>query len=242
MWAPSHVDIPDGAAALLRDPACAAVVLPRWIPPQICAARSAAVLAAEADWTSAFEGEQFSLGRAFYTYLEEGESAAYFADPAASDACVERWLPGMQAELLTLVGRFVGGRAIPRRGWCGPGVHVFPDGAPVARHGGVHHFDTEGLSAKHIEARLPAVTLVAMFRPPVSDGGLAVWDVTYAGEDHASAEELARRRHVLTYGPGDVVLVDSYRLHQIQPFDGGPRISATVHAAALDHVTWECWF
>ena len=242
MWAPRHVDIPDGAAALLRDPACAAVVLPRWIPADTCAAWSAAVLAAEPDWTSAFEGEQFSLGRAFYTHLEEDESEDYFADPAASDARVERWLPGMQARLVALVGQLVGGRAIPRRGWCGPGVHVFPDAAPVATRGGVHHFDTEGLPAKHLAARLPAVTVVAMFQPPAIGGGLAVWDVTYAGEDHPSAEELARRRHVLTYGPGDVVLVDSYRLHQIQPFVRGPRISATVHAAALDHATWECWF
>ena len=242
MWAPRHLDAPDGAAAFLVDPACAAVVLPALVPATTCAAWSSAVLAAETDWTSAFDGEQFSLGRAFYTYLEEDESDAYFADPEASDACVERWLPGMQAQMIALVGRLVGGRAIPRRGWCGPGVHVFPDDAPVASRGGVHHYDTEGLSAKHLAARRPAVTVVAMIRPPVTGGGLAVWNVTYGGTDHPTEEELARPRQVITYSAGDVVLVDSYRLHQIEPFSGGPRISATVHAAALDHATWECWF
>ena len=242
MWGPRHVDAPDGAAALLADPACAVVVLPAFLPVTTSAAWAASVTAAEADWTSAFDGEQFSLGRAFYTHLEEDESAAYFADPAASDACVERWLPGMQTWLLALVGRLVGGRALPRRGWCGPGVHVFPDDAPVAERGGIHHYDTEGLPAKHLAGRLPAITVVVMFQPPVSGGGLAVWNVTYAGEDHPTSEELARPQRVITYSAGDVVLIDSYRLHQIQPFVGGPRISATVHAAALDHVTWECWF
>ena len=45
------------------------------------------------------------------------------------------------------------------------------------------------------------------------------------------------------YATGDVVLIDSYTLHQIQPFAGSrERISATVHAAQVDTGLWECWF
>lgn len=219
-----------------------AVVVRGLYPAAECAAWSAAVRAAEEDWTAAFDGEQSSLGRAFYTHLEEDETAEYFADTAASDARVERWLPGLQARLLGLVGTLTGGRAVPRRGWCGPGVHVFPPDGPVAVRGGVHHFDTEGLGARHRDARLRALTVVVMFQPAPEGGGLAVWDVLYGGADHPTAADLARARHVVDYGVGDVVVIDSYRLHQIQPFKGGYRISATVHAAETDLGTWECWF
>ena len=48
---------------------------------------------------------------------------------------------------------------------------------------------------------------------------------------------------IVSYEEGDAVLLDSYRLHQIQPFAGDrERISATVHAAEVDAGLWECWF
>lgn len=240
MSVPREVTGPEGAAALLAE--TPAVVVRGLFSPAECATWSRAVRDAETDWTAAFDGEQYSLGRAFYTHLEEDRTADYFADAAASDARVERWLPGLQARLVALVGTLTGGRAVRRRGWCGPGVHVFPPREKVARKGGVHHFDTEGLGARHRDARLRALTAVAMFQPATEGGGLAVWDVLYRGEDHPSEEELARGRHVVEYGVGDVVVIDSYRLHQIQPFRGGYRISATVHAAETDRQTWECWF
>jgi hypothetical protein len=44
------------------------------------------------------------------------------------------------------------------------------------------------------------------------------------------------------YEAGDLVVLDSYRLHQIQPFTGGvDRISATCHVAFASGV-WESWF
>jgi hypothetical protein len=122
-------------------------------------------------------------------------------------------------------------------------VHVFPPGGPVAERGGVVHFDTEGLAANHVRTRAPAITLVAMLQPPEAGGGLRVWDVTYDGHDHPTEAELAMPSEVIVSRPGDVVLIDSYRLHQIQPFTGGlDRISATVHAARIDPTQWECWF
>ena len=82
-----------------------------------------------------------------------------------------------------------------------------------------------------------------MLQTTDADGGLRVWDVLYDGHDHPTKEELTARSATVTYGVGDVVLIDSYRLHQIQPFAGSrARISATVHAARLDAGLWECWF
>ena len=62
------------------------------------------VLRARAGWTSDFGGEQFALGRAFYTHLETGSSAAYFRDVAASDARVEAALPAAVRDELAVLG------------------------------------------------------------------------------------------------------------------------------------------
>jgi hypothetical protein len=223
--------------------AASAVVVEGLVLPEDCARWTQGVLAAREHWTHDFGGEQYTLGRAFYTHFEEGKSAAYFADPAASDAAVETHAPGLQASMLDFVARAVGGRVRRRLGWCGPGVHVFPPGGPVASCGGVVHFDTEGLPARHAEQRLPAVTLVAILQAPEEGGGLRVWDVRYDGRDHPRDTELATPNAVVPYRPGQGILMDSYRLHQIQPFGGErERISATVHAAKLGEGLWEAWF
>ncbi|WP_437682216.1 hypothetical protein [Sorangium sp. So ce131] len=203
----------------------------------------AGVYAARAEWTPDFGGEQFSLGRAFYTHLEQGLSRRYFADAAASDARVERYLPGLQRRMRELVAAITGAPAQPRRGFCGPGVHIFPAGEKVAREGGVLHFDTEGLSDYHLARRLRAITVVVMLELPDADGGLKLWDVLYDGRDDADDEARSAQSLVARYSPGGALVIDSYRLHQIQPFPGGrDRISATVHAAELDSGRWETWF
>ena len=120
------------------------------------------VVAAREDWVSDFGGEQFALGRAFYTHLESEQATRYFHDAAASDATVERHLPGMQAELQRLFAACVGGQARRRLGYCGAGVHIFPAGENVARHGGVIHWDVEGLAPLALERETAALTLVVM--------------------------------------------------------------------------------
>jgi hypothetical protein len=203
---------------------------------------AAGVKEARAHWISDFGGAQYSLGRAWYTHLEQGRAREYFADPAASDALVERFCPGLQAEMRGLVSRIVGAEVVPRAGWCGPGVHVFPAGALVARRGGDVHFDSEGLTPAHARERAPALTIVVMLQPPARGGGLRVWDVTYRGSDAYEDEDLERPSVTCTYDEGDLVAIDSYRLHQIQPFEGDvDRISATCHAAFVSG-QWESWF
>jgi hypothetical protein len=202
------------------------------------------VLAARSEWTHDFDGEQFSLGRAFYTHLETDRTDLYFADAAASDERVERHAPGLQRALRGLLGEAVGGRITQRAGWCGAGVHVFPCDGPVAGEGGVLHFDVEGLAEEHIAQRAPALSLVLMLRPATRGGGLRLWHELYAGRDRVDESDLRAIHPVLVeYEAGDAVLFDSYRLHQIEPFGGDrDRISATLHAARIDDGLWETWF
>jgi hypothetical protein len=207
-----------------------------------CAEYVSALYRARGDWVSDFEGEQFSLGRAFYTHFEQERCREYFADAAASDARVERVLPGLPRRMLRVVELLTGGACFARRGFCGPGVHVFPAGEKVAREGGVVHFDTEGLPEQHIRRRKRALTVVVMLGLPESGGGLKLWSARYAGSDFVADEErgIVCDAH---YTVGSALVIDSYRLHQIQPFAGKrDRVSATVHAAEVDPGRWETWF
>jgi len=210
------------------------------ISPAECAAWVRGVYAAREHWTPNFEGVQFTVGRAWYTHLEEDAEDAYFAGVAESDALVERFLPGLAARLMAIAEQVVGASVVRRPGWCGPGVHVFPSGGWLSANGGDVHFDTEGLRPHELSARLPALSLIVMLQPPARGGGLRVWDARYEGDDEVeNPDEL--ESVTLEYGVGDLVAIDSYRLHQIQPFEGAlDRISATAHVA-LDE-KWHCWF
>lgn len=211
-----------------------------------CAQWSAAVLAARAAWTVDFDGDQFALGRAFYTHLETDRAGAYFAGAAASDALVEAHLPGMQEHVIDLYRALLGderGEVRRRPRWCGPGVHIFPAGGWLAQRGGVVHFDTEGLSEHQMERDARALTLVIMLQPAETGGSLRLWDVVHEGRDEPTAEELARPSEIAAYEAGDALLLDSYRLHQIQPFGGArDRISITAHAVEVDDEIWDVWF
>jgi hypothetical protein len=233
-----------GAARDLRGRSeIAAIGARELISPAQAATWAKAVLAAKDDWTSDFDGEQFTLGRAFYTHYETDKSDEYFESAAESDAIVERHLPGMQQRMRDLVGEMTGGVARARRDWCGPGVHVFPAGGEVAQKGGVVHFDIEGLSEKHARDKRPALTIVVMLQEPDEGGGLKLWDVRFRGRDEANDAELAAPSVVARYGPGGSLVIDSYRLHQIQPFSGDrDRVSITIHAAEVDEGLWETWF
>lgn len=213
------------------------------LSPRQCSDTATDVRAARSEWISAFGGEQFSLGRAWYTHYEEDLESEYFAGAADSDATVERHLPGKQQLMLDLLAALSGGEARRRAGWCGPGVHVFPAGEVVASRGGVVHFDTEGLAQRHLDRRKPALSLLLMLDAPETGGGTRIWDVFYAGEDVVEPALLEASNAVIEYAPGDLLVFDSYRLHQIQPFGGTrDRVTLTAHAAEVDPNRWEVWF
>jgi hypothetical protein len=207
-----------------------------------CARLSEQVYAARGDWTPCFDGVQFTLGRAYYTHLEEDRADDYFACAPASDALVERAVPGLQAGMRAVLSQLLAAPVLPRPGWCGPGVHIFPAGQWLSGNGGDIHFDTEGLLDDELAARAPALSAVLMLQPPLAGGGLRLWDALYQGEDEV-AEPDAIPNVVIDYYPGDLLVFDSYLLHQIQPFAGTrDRISVTAHAVRTDDGTWRAWF
>lgn len=223
----------DAGALLLRHAAL----------PDEAAALAARVLAARERWTPDFGGEQFALGRAFYTHLETGRARDYFAGASASDALVEATLPGLQARTLDLLARLLGGAVRRRPGFCGPGVHVFPAGGKVAREGGVVHFDLEGLTEHQKRAGSRAVSFVWMLAPGRRGGGLRLWDALFDGRPDSEVEPDEHARTTVRSEAGDALLFDSRRLHQIRPFRGdADRISVTAHAVEVDRDFWEAWF
>lgn len=197
---------------------------------------------ARGSWVSDFREAQHSLGRAWYTHLEQERANEYFAKAAEANALVERHCPGLQAFMRELAQGHGGARVVQREGWCGAGVHVFPANGACSKRGGDIHFDVEGLTPSQAKERVPAWTYVLMLQPAESGGGLRVWDVTYRGTEAYEDEDLERPSRIAEYETGDLVAMDSYRLHQIQPFAGGrDRISATLHTAWIGHA-FESWF
>ena len=189
-------------------------------------------------WTPAFEGVQFSLGRAFYTDLEEDRATEYFAAAPWSDRLVREVLPGLQERMMATLATLVGATVVQRAGWCGPGVHVFPAGEWLSENGGEVHFDLEGLLPHQRATNAPALTTILMLQPPERGGDLCVWDRL----DDGTGDEPIGDPDCVEYGEGDLVVIDSRRLHQIAPFEGTrDRVSATAHVA-LDGDQWQAWF
>jgi hypothetical protein len=208
-----------------------------------CHRDAARVLEARSRWTSDFAGEQFTLGRAFYTHLETGRAGVYFANARRADDEVETVLPGLQEEMRRLYGRLVGGTARARLGFCGAGVHVFPAEGKVARAGGVVHWDVEGLPPLALERSSRAMTLVVMLQPAHWGGGLRIWDALWDGHDEPDDAALEAPHRTLRYRAGDAMLMSSYRLHQIRPFRGAlDRLSVTLHGVEVDRGVWDTWF
>lgn len=206
-----------------------------------CVAYTRGVYAGRAAWVPNFDGVQFTLGRAWYVHLETDREDEYFAGAAAADAAVERYVPGLADRFLALFALFLGGEVRRREGWCGPGVHIFPASAWVSHHGGDVHFDHEGLGEAQIAAHVEAFSAILMLQPAARGGGLRLWDKRHEGEE-SDEDPGSAASEVLSYGAGDLVFIDSYRLHQICPSEGPlDRISMTAHAARAGD-GWEVWF
>jgi hypothetical protein len=120
-------------------------------------------------------------------------------------------------------------------------VHVFPSGQYVSYHGGDVHWDVEGLTEEQVEEHADALSAVLMLQPAAQGGGLRVWDKTYEDEDSEEEPGSASSEEIV-YGAGDLVFIDSYRLHQICASSGPlDRISATGHVVRAGGC-WQAWF
>jgi hypothetical protein len=215
------------------------LVCSRVIDDTRCAAIVDAVYAARPSWTASWNGLQHSLGRAYYTHLEEGMEHMYFAAAARSNALVERVAPGLTSTLLGLLSATIGATVELRPGWCGPGIHVFPAGGHAAQHGGEVHCDLEGLTDGQRAARVGAITLVLGLQPAERGGGTHLWRARFDGSEPPADGDPT----TVHLRGGDALLFDSYRLHQIEPFGGAlDRLTATVHAVEVAPMRWEAWF
>jgi hypothetical protein len=207
-----------------------------------CEAFVDCIYEARAEWIENFGGASYTLGRAYYTDLEQGREGDYFELAEASDAMIARAAPGLASRVYDLLGAAVGAWVEQREGWCGPGVHVFPPLGAVAREGGDVHYDTEGLLDEQLAVRAPAVTCVLMLQPAEFGGGLRVWDQCARADERVEVPQPGVRSEIIHYAPGDLVVIDAYRLHQIMPFGGASeRVSATAHAVWTG-ARWEVWF
>lgn len=197
-------------------------------------------------WRPAFSGEQFSLGMAWYAQYEEGTAESYFAQVERSDAEVEAALPGAQAWMRRVASEALGIEVGRRPGWCGAGVHIFPQGRDVSVNGGDIHFDSEGLEDRRLSQ--PAFSLVLMLDAPPIGGGLRVWDAWYRYEKDHDATGIVRNgipdvpSVTVVTRAGDLTMFDCHRLHQIQPFSGGDRITLTLHTMRTHAGSWVSWF
>jgi hypothetical protein len=191
-------------------------------------------------WVSDFDGEQFTLGRAWYTHLEQGKASEYFSHAARANQDVREVCPGLVEWIVESASTLLCAPIRQRERWCGPGVHIFLPGSDVARLGGVVHYDWEGLSAGQRQERTAALSLVLMLAPSESGGGTRIWDMRYPTPEGSPLDGVAM--DVAHYEAGDLLIMDSYALHQIEPFEGAaPRISATAHLAET-RMGWEMWF
>jgi hypothetical protein len=206
-----------------------------------CVAYARGVYAGRSAWVPNFDGVQFTLGRAYYVHLETDREDEYFENVDASDSAVERFVPGLSDRLLALLRLSVGKEVERRPGFCGPGVHVFPAGEYVSHHGGDVHWDIEGLTEEQVTRHADALSVVLMLQPAAQGGGLRLWDKHYQDED-SQEEPGSAESEEIRYGAGDLVVFDSYRLHQICASSGPlDRISATCHAVRTE-TGWQAWF
>ena len=185
--------------------------------------------------TTSTASSSASGGRSTRTSRRSRRSSTSTTRPRRTPASSSGIVPGLQAAMRALLAEATAARVVPRPGWCSAGVHVFPAGGALARDGGVIHFDTEGLTEEHVARRAPALSIVAMLQPADAGGGLRLWPVMYCtkarrgrtGRRRAEIPVRGRRGDDPRYDAGDVVIFDSYRLHQIQPIRGSRTIRAS---------------
>ena len=136
-----------------------------------------------------------------------------------------------------------------RQGWAGPGFAIFPAHGRCAELGGDIHYDWEGLTDGQLDdLHAEGYSFIAMLKKPSQGGGLKIWDVKY-DLNHKQEELVAWANSpdcpslLIDYQLGDLVLINSFCLHQIQPFEGEvDRVCLTFHIAKYNEKKWYIWF
>jgi hypothetical protein len=181
------------------------------------AAYASAVHAARGHWTPSARAMVPTLGRAWHLHLAADRGEEYFAHAASSDALVDRVLPDLQARVIAVTSHMLDEPAVPRVGWCGPGVEVH------RAHGGrASPLATfEGRTRAQLESAARAVAFAL---------------VLDASDDAALCIDDGPRVPLV---PGDVVAIEGTRAWRVEP--GAGCVLARVNALSVaGH--WETWF
>jgi hypothetical protein len=87
-----------------------------------------------------------------------------------------------------------------------------------------------------------------MLQKPERGGGLHIWDISY-NPMHKEEEIITRTSApdapslLIDYQVGDLLMINAFKLHQIQPFEGEiDRICLTFHVARHPGGGWYTWF
>lgn len=213
------------------------------LTPAECSELVAGVYAGRAAWAPSRAGSEYTLGRNYRTDLEQEQQEEYFAQAASSDALVRHWVPGLQGKMVALLRLLVKDRVAQRAGWCGAGLNILPAGGHCARHGGAPHFNIAGLEPAALSSEAPTISCALMLQPARDGGELQLWDRLYEGEPGIDEAEVKQDSARCSYAAGDLVVVDSRRLHRVAPFGGArDRIIVTLRAVySKERRLWEVW-
>lgn len=200
-------------------------------------------------WHPNYGGEQYSLGRVWYTHVDEGIKDEYVRGAEESNRIIESHFPGLYERIRTFCAIIQQGEPVAlRKGWAGPGFVIFPANGRCAEIGGDIHYDWEGLTDGQLDdPKAEAYSFISMLQKPHTGGGLRIWNMFY--DRVRKREELvpkasppAAESLVIDYEIGGLLVIDSFRLHQIQPFGGEiDRICLTFHTARYQD-GWYVWF
>jgi hypothetical protein len=211
-----------------------------------------AFYAAQNDWVSGFGGQQYSLGEAWYHYVETGTGgnpAEYLDRAVPSRDIVERHITGLHDYVLSFLSKLHPDREVKIRDhWAGPGIVTFLANNYVAKRGGGIHFDTDGLTQE--ELKNPDFRLrsyVSTLQKPKTGGDLRLWDYRYDDnvgedvlEDPKNYSDVVRSR--IIYEQGDLCMFDGLKAHKIEAFEGDKdRVCLTFHTAERENKL-EVWF
>jgi hypothetical protein len=207
---------------------------------------------AREDWSSGFKGQQFSLGEAWYHYVETGvesNPARYLDRAVPSREIIERHIPGLHAYIISFLSKLNPDKKVHiREHWAGPGIVTFLANNYVANQGGGIHFDTDGLLDEELaDPSFKLRSFVATLQKPDSGGALRLWDYRY---DHSIGESVLDdpanynqvREGRIDYEVGSLYVFDGLKPHKIEPFSGDKdRVCLTFHGAYRAD-RFEIWF
>jgi len=200
-------------------------------------------------WRSGTCEGEFTLGRSWYTSIDNREVMDYFDEAPALNQLLQTTFPGLMARILAFGKTMVGHDNVQfRPGFAGPGIVVFKAHCTTAESGGSCHIDYEGLSKHQMDAR-DGVEIFSFMLPlslPEKAGGLRVWPEVYERFRHnryfEEIEEPEGEKFIIPYCVGNLFGIHSLRVHQIEPFGGEKdRVVVTFHLAQLDG-QWSIWF